>query len=214
MAYVIKERRRTSCPCACPSAAQVTPGAALRAAGFFQAFPACARTAATAAVRPIQPRVPEPFYDGPCGTLTEVADCCQSNDFYPTYGYFTQAGPLLLGAGEAIPFDGVNHLSPTGVRQENGAIVLAQPGTYRVAYTINLPDSMTANTAFSLTVDDVVVPGTLIRVVKAGAVNSAVYSAEAIITTDRSTILAVVTNNAIEVPLTDTFATLALHRIA
>ena len=32
MAYVIKERRRTSCPCACPSAAQVTPGAALRAA--------------------------------------------------------------------------------------------------------------------------------------------------------------------------------------
>ena len=180
----------------------------------IQAFPACARTAAAAAVRPIQPRVPEPFYDGPCGTLTEVADCCQSNDFYPTYGYFTQAGPLLLGAGEAIPFDGVNHLSPTGVRQENGAIVLAQPGTYRVAYTINLPDSMTANTAFSLTVDGVVVPGTLIRVVKAGAVNSAVYSAEAIITTDRSTILAVVTNNAIEVPLTDTFATLALHRIA
>ena len=158
--------------------------------------------------------MPEPFYDGPCGTLTEVADCCQSNDFYPTYGYFTQAGPLLLGAGEAIPFDGVNHLSPTGVRQENGAIVLAQPGTYRVAYTINLPDSMTANTAFSLTVDGVVVPGTLIRVVKAGAINSAVYSAEAIITTDRSTILAVVTNNAIEVPLTDTFATLALHRIA
>ena len=143
-----------------------------------------------------------------------MADCCQSNDFYPTYGYFTQAGPLLLGAGEAIPFDGVNHLSPTGVRQENGAIVLAQPGTYRVAYTINLPDSMTANTAFSLTVDGVVVPGTLIRVVKAGAVNSAVYSAEAIITTDRSTILAVVTNNAIEIPLTDTFATLALHRIA
>ena len=83
-----------------------------------------------------------------------------------------------------------------------------------MAYTINLPDSMTANTAFSLTVDGVVVPGTLIRVVKAGAVNSAVYSAEAIITTDRSTILAVVTNNAIEVPLTDTFATLALHRIA
>ena len=54
----------------------------------------------------------------------------------------------------------------------------------------------------------------LIRVVKVGAVNSAVYSAEAIITTDRSTILAVVTNNAIEIPLTDTFATLALHRIA
>jgi len=211
VAYVIKQRRRTSCPCG-NSGARVTPGAALRAAGFFQTFPTERQVAN--AYDLIQPeRISEPFYDGPCGTEESVPCCCQSNDFYPTYAYFTQLGSLELAAGEAVPFTGPYHLSPSGVRWENGVIVLAQAGTYRASYMVRLPASAAVETTFYLSIGGIMVPGSIIAAQKSAG-DSSVISVDTIITIDQTTPIGLVSTQALSFADEDTLATLTLHRIA
>lgn len=212
MAYVIQQSRRTCCTCANP-AAQVTPGAALRAAGFFRAFPALQQELPTT-TPVIQPRVPDPFYNGPCGTRESVPGCCQTNDFYPTYGYFTQTGGLTLAAGGSIPFSGPCHQSPTGVQYENGQVVLSQPGTYRVSYMVHLPADVAVDTTFALVVGGLPVPGTVLAVVKDADSGTQVVTAHALITTDVSSILQVTSSSALTFTGLDTAATLTFHRIA
>ena len=211
MAYVIKEKRRTCCTCGRQDAC-VSPGAALRSTGFFHPFPIARQMQPPC--RLVPQRVPEPFYDGPCGTETEVPCCCQSNDFYPTYAYFSQFTPFSLEPGDAIPFTGDFNISPTGVRIEGDSIFLSQPGTYTVSYMLNIPAGTPADTTFSFLVDGVEVPGMTISVSQDESEGGKQAFAQAIITTDRTVLLELVSSEAVSFTGDSVIATLSLHRIA
>lgn len=137
--------------------------------------------------------------------------CCQSS-----YGFLSQVGSLTTTIpNSCIPFNGPSQLSED-VYFDGSNLTLTQPGSYMASYVVNIPAASTVNTVFSLNLDGVTLPGSVVGVSKPDTTDTRTVTAQVFFTAQQGSMICLMSSSPLNFTgqgAADTLASLSVVKL-
>lgn len=144
-----------------------------------------------------QPNYDGVIYIGPCPPPPPPSEpnCCELAQMPPwwhwpmpccvcqsSYGFLSQVGSLTTSVpNSCVPFTGPSQLS-SDVYSDGSNLVLSRPGNYMASYVVNIPTASMVSTVFSLNLDGVTLPGSVVGVSKPDTLDTRTVTAQVFFT--------------------------------